>query len=275
MQERVDITIENQIAHVRMVRSDKMNALDNDMMKALIAAGERLKDEAGLRAIVLSGEGRAFCAGLDMGNFSATADKADSDEKLTRKPLVERTHGQANMPQKVACIWREIGVPVIAAAHGFTLGGGFQIFMGADIRFAAPGTKFSIMEIKWGLVPDMGTTHVMARLAREDILKELAMTGRIFEADEALDIGFLTRIHDDPVAHALDVAQQIAARNPEAIRGIKRLYNEPADRHLRETLILESEIQDEIIGGPNQIEAVMAEMEKREARFDDVASAAE
>ena len=134
---------------------------------------------------------------------------------MTRKPLTERTHGQANMPQKVACIWREIGVPVIAAAHGFTLGGGFQIFMGADIRFAAPGTKFSIMEIKWGLVPDMGTTHVMARLAREDILKELAMTGRIFDADEALEIGFLTRIHDDPVAHAMEVAQQIAARNPK------------------------------------------------------------
>ena len=158
MQKRVDITIENQIAHVRMVRSDKMNALDNDMMEALIAAGERLKNEAGLRAVVLSGEGRAFCAGLDMGNFSATADKAGNAEKVTRKPLTERTHGQANMPQKVACVWREIGVPVIAAAQGFTLGGGFQIFMGADIRFAAPGTKFSIMEIKWGLVPDRGTT---------------------------------------------------------------------------------------------------------------------
>ena len=112
MQKRVDITIENQIAHVRMVRSDKMNALDNDMMEAMIAAGERLKNEAGLRAIVLSGEGRAFCAGLDMGNFSATADKAGNAEKVTRKPLTERTHGQANMPQKVACVWREIGVPL-------------------------------------------------------------------------------------------------------------------------------------------------------------------
>ncbi len=275
MQDRVDITIEDQIAHVRMVRADKMNALDNKMMKALIDAGERLKDEAGLRAIVLSGEGRAFCAGLDMSNFSATADAGQTGEKPARRPLTDRTHGLANEPQKAACVWREIGVPVIAAAQGFALGGGFQVFMGADMRFAAPGTKFSIMEIKWGLVPDMGTTHVMARLAREDILKELAMTGRIFEADEALDIGFLTRIHDDPVAHALDVAHQIAARNPEAVRGIKRLYNEPADRHLPETLLLESEIQDAIIGGPNQIEAVMAEMEKREARFDDVASAAE
>lgn len=275
MQDRVDITIEDQIAHVRMVRSDKMNALDNDMMEALIAAGERLKNENGLRAIVMSGEGRAFCAGLDMGNFSAAADNSDDGKKPARKPLIERTHGLANKPQKVACIWREIGVPVIAAAQGFALGGGFQIFMGADMRFAAPGTKFSIMEIKWGLVPDMGTTHVMARLAREDILKELAMTGRIFEANEAMDIGFLTRIHDDPVAHAMDVARQIAARNPEAIRGIKRLYNEPADRHLPETLLLESEIQDTIIGGPNQIEAIMAEMEKRDAQFSDVASAAE
>ena len=251
-----------------------MNALDNDMMEAMIAAGERLKNEAGLRASFYQVRGAPFVLAL-IWAISAQQQTKQAAQRVTRKPLTERTHGQANMPQKVACVWREIGVPVIAAAQGLRSAADFRIFIGADIRFAAPVRNFQSWKSNGGLVPDMGTTHVMARLAREDILKELAMTGRIFEADEALEIGFLTRIHDDPVAHALDVARQIAARNPEAIRGIKRLYNEPADRHLPETLMLESEIQDEIIGEPNQIEAVMAEMEKREARFDDVASAAE
>ena len=161
MQERVDITIENQIAHVRMVRSDKMNALDTDMMEAMIATGERLKNEAGLRAIVLSGEGAPFVPAL-IWAISAQQRTRLAVVKVTRKPLAERTTAKP-ICRKSCLHLARIGVPVAAAAHGFTLGGGFQIFMGADIRFAAPGTKFSIMEIKWGLVPDMGTTHVMAR----------------------------------------------------------------------------------------------------------------
>ena len=159
-------------------------------------------------------------------------------------------------------------MPVIAAAQGFALGGGFQVFMGADMRYAAPGTKFSIMESRWGLVPDMGTTHVMTRVAREDIVKELALTARIFEADEAYEHGFLTRICDNPVEAALDTAAAIATRNPDAVRGTKRLFNEPADRFVGETLLLESVIQDDIIGTPNQIEAVKAELEGRPADYD-------
>ena len=163
-------------------------------------------------------------------------------------------------------------VPVIAAAQGFALGGGFQVFMGADMRYAAPGTKFSIMESRWGLVPDMGTTHVMARLAREDIVKELAMTARIFEAEEAYEYGFLTRVCDDPIAAAFETATAIATRNPDAIRATKQLFNEPADRFVAETLMLESVLQDEIIGSPNQVEAVKAELEGRAAVFTDVAA---
>ena len=163
-------------------------------------------------------------------------------------------------------------MPVIAAAQGFALGGGFQLFMGADMRYAAPGTKFSIMESRWGLVPDMGTTHVMTRVAREDIVKELAMTARIFEADEAYEHGFLTRITDNPIEAAFETATAIAARNPEAIRGTKRLFNEPADRFVADTLMLESVLQDDIIGYPNQIEAVKAELEGRAPVYTDRAA---
>ena len=270
MENRIAYRVENHIAHVHLIRADKMNALDAEMMDALIEAGERVKADDSLRAVVLSGEGRAFCAGLDMGNFAAMAGGGDagvSGNQKQRQPLAARSHGLANRPQKVAFTWREVQVPVIASAQGFALGGGFQVFMGADMRYAAPGTKFSIMESRWGLVPDMGTTHVMARLAREDIVKELAMTARIFEAEEAYEYGFLTRICDDPIAAAFETATAIAARNPDAIRATKQLFNEPADRLVADTLLLESVLQDEIIGSPNQVEAVKAELEGREAVF--------
>ncbi|MBE8220292.1 MAG: crotonase/enoyl-CoA hydratase family protein [Alphaproteobacteria bacterium] len=277
MKDRIEINIENHIAHVEMIRADKMNALDGDMMDALIAAGESLQDNKDVRAIVLSGRGKAFCAGLDKSNFESMAspisggggdtDAAASDTGGKRRKLIERTNGVANRAQKTAWIWRELQAPVIMAAQGFALGGGFQIFMGADIRYAAPDTRFSIMEIRWGLVPDMGTTHVMARVAREDIVKELALTGRIFEAPEALAHGFLTRITDDPVAHALETAKYIAGRNPAAVRGIKRLFNEPADKFATDTLLLESALQDPIIGSAEQREAVMAELEGRPANY--------
>ena len=189
MENRIDYRIEGHVAHIHMVRADKMNALDKDMMDGLIEAGERLKAEKSVRAAVLSGEGRAFCAGLDMANFASMADAGNKNAVAKREKLANRTHGLTNRPQQVAYVWREVEVPVIAAAQGFAIGGGFQLFLGSDIRYAAPGTKFSVMEIKWGLVPDMGTTHVMARLCREDVLKELAYTGRIFEAEEALQHG--------------------------------------------------------------------------------------
>ena len=276
MENRIDYSVEDHIARVHLIRGDKMNALDADMMDALIEAGERIKADDSIRVVVISAEGKAFCAGLDMGNFAKMAEggSAGVTDGGSRQLLADRTHGLANRPQKVAFTWREIKVPVLAAAQGFALGGGFQVFMGADMRYAAPGTKFSIMESRWGLVPDMGTTHVMTRLAREDIVKELAMTARIFEAEEAYEHGFLTRICDDPVAEALRVAKDIANRNPDAIRGTKELFNEPADRFVADTLMLESVLQDEIIGTPNQIEAVKAELEGRKADYQDVGTRA-
>jgi enoyl-CoA hydratase/carnithine racemase len=268
MNDRVSYSVENHIAHIRLIRTDKMNALDDAMISALIEAGEQLKADKSVRCAILSGEGRAFCAGLDMANFSRMA--SGGGPSVTGKKsgrLAERTHGITNRPQHCAWVWREAPVPVIAAVHGVALGGGFQIMCGADIRYAAKDTRFSIMEIRWGLIPDMGTTHVMARLAREDKLKELALTGRIFEAPEAYETGFVTRVCDDPLAAAQETAELIAAKNPDAIVGIKELFNSQADRFAPEMLMQESVLQDDIIGATNQIEAVMAELEKRPAKY--------
>jgi enoyl-CoA hydratase/carnithine racemase len=269
MNDRVSYSVENHIAHIRLIRADKMNALDDAMIGALIEAGEQLKADKTVRCAILSGEGRAFCAGLDMANFSRMASGGSGSSVTGKKSgrLAERTHGITNRPQHCAWVWREAQVPVIAAVHGVALGGGFQIMCGADIRYAARDTRFSIMEIRWGLIPDMGTTHVMARLAREDKLKELALTGRIFEAPEAHDTGFVTRVCDDPLAAAQETAELIASKNPEAIIGIKELFNSQADRFAPEMLMQESVLQDDIIGAPNQIEAVMAELEKRPAKY--------
>lgn len=277
MSQRVSYEVQDHIAMIKLTRADKMNALDGAMIDGIIDAAERLKTDASVRVAIISGDGRAFCAGLDMANFARMSQGPDGkgdgnggSSDVTSGPsakLEERTHGLTNRAQQVSWGWREAPVPVIAAAHGVALGGGFQLFMGADIRYAAPATRFSIMEIRWGLIPDMGTTHVMARLAREDKLKELALTGRIFESDEAYEIGFLTRVCNDPLAAALETAQTIASKNPDAIRSTKELFNSQADRYAADMLLQESVLQDKIIGFPNQVEAVRAELEQRTAHF--------
>ncbi len=270
MDDRIAITVKDHVADVRLIRSDKMNALDNKMFEAIEAAGKQLAGDPDVRVVVLSGEGRAFCAGLDMGNFAAmassTEDDGDQSEKSANK-LEPRTHGIANGPQHAAWVWRELPVPVIAALHGVALGGGFQVALGADIRYAAPDTRMSVMEIKWGLVPDMAGTQLMRHLAREDVVRELTYTGRMFTAEEAHAYGLVTRVCEDPLAEAMETARYIATRNPDAIRAGKQLLNEAPYLQADQGLLLESKLQDSIIGTPNQIEAVMAEMEQRPANF--------
>src|SRR5271154_3416543 len=198
MNDRVTISIEDGVADVRMVRVDKMNALDNAMFEALVGAGERLKTEKGVRAVVLSGEGRAFCAGLDMGNFGRMAEGPRSGETASAEELSRRTHGIANRAQYAVWVWRDIPVPVIAAVHGVAFGGGFQLALGADMRFVAPDARMAVLEIKWGLVPDMAGTQLMRHLVREDVVRELTYTGRIFSGEEAGQLGFATRVTADP-----------------------------------------------------------------------------
>ena len=267
MTDRIKITLDRGVADVRMVRADKMNALDDAMFDALVAAGEEVSSNPDVRCVVLSGEGRAFCAGLDMGNFGKMA-KSDGNKKSNGDGrLSKRTHGIANGPQQAAWVWRDCPVPVIAAVHGVALGGGFQVQLGADIRITHPDTKLSILEIKWGLVPDMSGTALMRGLVRDDVARELTYTGRIFSGTEALEYGFATRLSDTPYEDALALAHEIASKSPDAIRGNKRIFNTVSLLSDAEALLQESQIQDTIIGAPNQVEAVKSALEKREAEF--------
>jgi enoyl-CoA hydratase/carnithine racemase len=271
MNDRVQVEISNGVADVRLVRVDKMNAIDNGMFNALCDTGERLKSERGLRAVVLSGEGRAFCAGLDMGSFQGMADGEFTAGKGTAGSiLANRTPAGANRAQQACYVWREIPVPVIAAVHGVAFGGGFQLALGADLRFVAADTKMSVMEIKWGLVPDMAGMVLMRGLVRDDLARELTYTGRIFTGEEALSLGLATRTAADPRAEALQLAAEIAGKNPHAMRANKRLFAVAATGDQHAILKAESEEQTALIGSPNQVEAVMANMQKRDPAFADV-----
>ncbi|MBJ7409162.1 MAG: crotonase/enoyl-CoA hydratase family protein [Phenylobacterium sp.] len=269
MNDRVKVEIQDGVADVRLVRTDKMNALDNAMFEALIQTGERLKGEQGLRAVVLSGEGRAFCAGLDMGNFQAMASGEREGGKGTAGPLLtpKRTPGGSNRAQHAVMVWREIPVPVIAAVHGVAFGGGFQLALAPDMRFVAHDTKMSVMEIKWGLVPDMAGMVLMRGLVRDDVARDLTYSGRIFTGEEALAMGLATRVSEHPLAEALAYAKDVAGRNPHAIRAAKRLLNLAAQGDQHEILLEESREQAALIGSPNQVEAVMANMQKRAPNF--------
>src|ERR1700686_724867 len=267
MEQRVSISISEGVAAVRLVRADKMNALDAAMFEALVATSERLAQEKGLRAVVLSGEGRAFCAGLDMGRFAEMKEKGGNGiAGGAQRDLSARTHGLTNFPQQAVWGWRQLPVPVIAAIQGVAFGGGFQLALGADMRFLGPDARMAIMEIKWGLVPDMAGTPILASLVRDDILRELTYTGRIFSAQEALNFGLATRVCDDPRAAALEVAREIAGKSPQAIRAAKRLLNnlsvDPGP-----ALLAESVEQTKLMGSANQLEAVRANIEKRAPRF--------
>ncbi|MEE4152867.1 MAG: crotonase/enoyl-CoA hydratase family protein [Erythrobacter sp.] len=251
------------VAHVRLTRGDKMNALDPAMFASIIEAGEVLETLKGARVIVLSGEGRAFCAGLDTASFARTP---SPDEPA----LTERTHGNANTFQQVAMLWRKLPVPVIAAIHGVCFGGGLQIASGADIRVAHPATRMAIMELKWGLVPDMGGYALWRGLVRDDVLRELIYTNREFSGAEAQALGLVTFLAEDPLARAMAIAGEIANRNPQAIRAAKRLQASMTELDTDAILLEESIEQHAIMRQPNQIEAVMAAMQKRPPRFEDV-----
>ncbi|MCC6848602.1 MAG: crotonase/enoyl-CoA hydratase family protein [Deltaproteobacteria bacterium] len=262
MADRVRITIDAGVADVRLNRPEKLNALDRAMFDEIAAAGARLAATPELRAVVLSGNGRAFCAGLDMAIFTGSGGPGDLDA---------RTHGAANPFQQVAWLWRQLPVPVVAAIHGVAFGGGFQIMLGADVRIATPDARLSIMEIQWGLIPDMAGIALSRGLMRDDVLRELTFTGRIFSGAEGAAYGCVTRVDADPHAAATTLARAIAARNPDAIRGAKRLYNAAADADAAALLAAESREQRSLIGSANQMEAVMANLEKRAPTFRDPA----
>lgn len=264
MTERVDVEFQGHVAIVRLARPAKMNAMSPAMFDGLIAAGETLNARPDVRCVVLTGEGRAFCAGIDMQRFDDAAVKASKLPRL----LAERTHGIANIAQRVAIQWREMAPPVIAAVHGVAFGAGFQIALGADIRYVEPATRMSVMEVEWGLAPDMAGTVLMRSLARDDVVRELTYSGRIFSGQEALGYGFATKLCAEPLAEAMALAREIAGKSPSAVQASKRLLNMRLDsRSMADGLQAESHEHDWLVTDPNQREAAAARIAKRQPEF--------
>jgi enoyl-CoA hydratase/carnithine racemase len=253
------------VATVTMVRADKHNALDQAMFEGLSNAAEQLAANAAVRAVVLHGEGKSFCSGLDIASFMTGQDGTDV-------LLVRDDNRLANFAQRVAYDWSLVPAPVIAAIHGNCFGGGMQIALGADIRIAAPDAKLCIMEIKWGLVPDMAITQTLPRLVPIDVAKELTFSGRIVSGIEASALGLVTRTADDPLSAAHALADEIAQKSPDAVRAAKRLYNETWNSSdTAAALVLETDLQVGLIGSPNQITAVTAGMSGERPVFVDPA----
>ncbi|SLN36687.1 putative enoyl-CoA hydratase echA8 [Roseovarius albus] len=251
------------VAEVRLNRPDKHNAVDLSVFEGLAQIGEELRADTGLRAVILTGEGENFCSGIDTSLFAGGLSPKDINARILDFPEGE----VANAFQKPAYVWQEIDVPVIAALQGATYGAGTQIALGADFRLAAPDTRMSVMEIKWGIIPDMSITRTLPRLVRADIAKELIFTGRVVEAIEAAHIGLITRIVDDPKQAAFDMADLICGKNPDAIRRGKRLLNDSWTAPASESLKLEAQFQTELLGSTNQMEAIFANLQKRAPNF--------
>lgn len=263
MNDRVVVSVDEHVAEVMLNRPDKLNALDLEMFRALDDTVRSLRREPGIRAVVLHGAGDNFCAGIDLDVLKS------GGEAVMRELLAPVEDAQATLAQWVACGWRKLPMPVICALRGVAYGGGFQIAMGADLRYASADLKMSVMEARWGLIPDMGITATLRDVVAPDRVKELAFSADILVADEALRLGAITRIEDDPLAAARHMAAGIAGKSPDAIRGIKRLVNEAWSEPEAAGLALEARIQVEILRSPNQAEAVRAGLEGRPAKFVD------
>lgn len=261
-EDRVLTRRDGAVAHVTLNRPEKRNGLDLAMFEAIVDAGKALKADPSVRAVVLSGEGPAFCAGLD---FQAFMSSPDVGQRLLERP----DDSPANLAQRVAWIWQEVPVPVFAALHGFVFGGGLQIALGADVRYVHPETQLSVMEIRWGLIPDMSITKTLPGLVRPDVARELTFTGRRVSGEEAVRIGLATRLSDDPVKEALEAAHQVAAQSPHAVRNGKRLWQQAPSLPVSEAFALETALQLELLGSPNQMEAVAAGFAKRPPSFVD------
>ncbi len=261
-EQRVRVEVADHVAVVTLTRPDKHNALDLPMFEAIIGAAERLSGEPGLRAVVLCGEGPSFCSGIDVMGVIGGQSGLDG--------LVEPLRGEApNWFQRAAYDWIGVPVPVIAAIHGNCFGGGLQIALAADIRIATPAARLSVMEIKWGLIPDMSISRTLPRLVGIDTAKELTYTGRIITGTEADQLGMVTHLDEDPLTVARRLAAEIAGKSPDAVRGAKRLFDEAWNGSPEQTLSLEASIQLGLVGSPNQLAAVSAGVSGQRAEFVD------
>ncbi len=270
MTERVKLDIQDGVAHVRMNRPEKKNALDADMFDGLLGTARRLAEDTSVRAVVLSGEGSSFCSGLDFSSFSDMASGAlDAESDSVQAAARDLSSDGANRAQQLAWLWQELPVPVIAAVQGAAFGGGFHIALGADIRFVAPDAKIAFVEITWGLVPDLSGTQALRRLVPLDVAKKLIFSGEPITGARAVELHLGTELSDQPLEDALALARTIAGHSPDAVRAAKKLLNDSGLVPLAEGLANEFRASARLMGGKNQIEAVVAKLEKRKPHFAD------
>ena len=269
--DRVKVSIEGGIADVRLDRADKRNALDPAMFDAIARAGKDLVSNKEIRAVVLSGSGASFCAGLDFASFQSMANggssNSDSKSNSGENAGAMQPGAITHLAQQICWVWQEVPVPVIAAIQGHALGGGMQLALGADIRIAHPDTQFAMREVHWGLIPDMTGTLMLSRLVRDDVAKDLVFSARVISGTEAHQLGVVTRLTDSPLEVAMQIASEIAERSPDAVRGAKALINRLSNAGAAEHFAEERRIIYSLIGKPNQVEAVMSNFEKRPASF--------
>ncbi|QOL24682.1 crotonase/enoyl-CoA hydratase family protein [Thalassotalea sp. LPB0316] len=253
-QNRVTVNLDDKgIATVSLNRPDKGNALDMPMFDAICATIKSLKKDKRVRVIILQGNGDNFCTGLDV---KSVLTSSSNGIKLLAKwsPFI------ANKAQYVCTGWREVPVPVICAIQGICWGGGLQIALGADFRIAKPDANLSIMEAKWGLIPDMGGSLPLRELVSKDVALELAMTARQISGEQAKTLGLVTHVSDDPTAHAHQLADELLNRSPDALAAVKKLYRKSWWSSAGFALFRESWYQIKVLMGKNQRIAVKREM---------------
>jgi enoyl-CoA hydratase/carnithine racemase len=268
--ERVKVDLNEGVAHVRLNRPEKKNALDAGMFDGLLGAARKLRDDMSVRAVVLSGEGDSFSSGLDVSSLGEMASgDLDPESDSIREATRDLSRDGANRAQQLAWLWQELPAPVIAAVKGVAYGGGLHIALGADIRFIAPDARIAFVEILWGLVPDLSGTQALRRLVPLDVAKKLIFTGEVISGEQAVALQLATELSDDPVADAIALAQLIAQRSPDAVRAAKHLLNTSGLVPLDEGLANEFRASAGLMGGKNQVEAVMAKLQRRPAHFED------
>lgn len=268
--DRISISIQNGVADVRLNRPDKRNALDSEMFRALVESAEALAKDSSVRCVVLSGEGASFCAGLDFSSFQGMADSSEDESADGDTPtdISATEEGRITHYAQQACYgWTTLPVPVIGALKGHALGGGIQLALACDIRVAEPKTKMSVLEIRWGLIPDMTGTQSLINLVGLDVAKELTFTGRMVETAEAFQLGLVTEVADNARERALEMAADIASKSPHAIRAAKRLFNDAPHQSVAEGFAAERAEISKLIGSPNQVESITAFFEKRPANY--------
>lgn len=256
-EECLTLKIENDIAFVTLNRPDKRNALNMTMFRNIDNISRQLKKNRKIRAVIVKANGEDFCSGLDT--------KSVLSQKSSAMSLLAKwLPGQANLAQRVSYNWRKIPVPVIMVIHGRCWGGGLQIALGADFRFATSDATFSIMEGKWGLIPDMGGNLALREIVSKDVALQLTMTAEVISAQKALECGLITQVSENPMEQAMQLAGQIAERSPDAVAAVKRLYQQNWFKAEWKMLAKESYYQVKILMGKNQKRAVKRQLKPEE-----------